>query len=382
LVELEGKIAGLVFQLVQGVGRLRVAGAELRAFQVWADAFAHQRRLTFRARLNANWLEIFNSAFIPLGSIAVFAVAASRLQGDNLSVGQFLAFFAAFTQFFTGSLGLSSALTSILAAVPTFERLQPILATPPESDEAKADPGELSGEIEISRASFRYSADAPYVLKDTSLFIKAGEFVAFVGPSGVGKSTLFRLLLGFEAPESGSIYYDGQDLEGLDVQAVRRQTGVVLQQSQLIPGDIFTNIIGSAPLTLDDAWEAARMSGLEEDIKRMPMQMHTVISEGGATFSGGQRQRLMIARAVVRKPRILLFDEATSALDNRTQSQVSESLERLQATRIVIAHRLSTIINADRIYVLGQGGIVQQGTYQELISQPGPFAELARRQLA
>jgi ATP-binding cassette subfamily C protein len=206
--------------------------------------------------------------------------------------------------------------------------------------------------------------------------------VAFVVPYGTGKSTLFRLLLGFEQPEAGSIYYDGKDLAGLDIQAVRRQIGTVLQNGQLMPGDIFTNIVGSAPLTLDDAWEAARMAGLEEDIKLMPMGLHTVIGEGATTFSGGQRQRLMIARAIVNKPRILLFDEATSALDNRTQDIVSHSLAGLQATRIVIAHRLSTIINADRIFVLVGGKIVQSGTYQELMAQPGPFVDLASRQLA
>jgi ATP-binding cassette subfamily C protein len=206
--------------------------------------------------------------------------------------------------------------------------------------------------------------------------------VAFVGASGAGKSTLFRMLLGFESPLSGSIYYDGQDLETLDIQAVRQQTGTVLQNGQLMPGNIFLNIVGSSPLTIDDAWEAARMAGLEEDIKRMPMGMHTVISEGAGTFSGGQKQRLLIARAIVNKPRIIFFDEATSALDNRTQTVVSQSLERLQATRIVIAHRLSTIINADMIYVFDNGKIVQRGKYQELIEQPGIFAELAKRQIA
>jgi ATP-binding cassette subfamily C protein len=252
----------------------------------------------------------------------------------------------------------------------------------PEDTHSRTEPGHLSGDIEINHVSFRYQPDSPLILDDLSLHIKPGEFVAFVGPSGTGKSTLFRLLLGFEQPETGSIYYDGKDLAGLDAQAVRRQIGAVLQNGQLMPGDIFTNIVGSAPLTLDDAWEAARMAGLEQDINLMPMGLHTVIGEGATTFSGGQRQRLMIARAIVHKPRILLFDEATSALDNRTQDIVSHSLASLQATRVVIAHRLSTIINVDRIFVLLGGKIVQTGTYQELMDQPGPFIELARRQLA
>jgi len=203
-----------------------------------------------------------------------------------------------------------------------------------------------------------------------------------VGPSGSGKSTLLRLLLGFEALEGGAIFYDGQELGGLDVQAVRRQMGVVLQSGRLMSGDIYTNIIGASSATLQEAWTAARMAGLAEDIEAMPMGMHTVISEGGGTLSGGQRQRLLIARAIVARPRILLFDEATSALDNRTQAIVSASLESLQATRIVVAHRLSTIVNAHRIFVMERGQLVQTGTFSELMAQKGPFAELAKRQIA
>jgi len=211
--------------------------------------------------------------------------------------------------------------------------------------------------------------------------VKAGESVAIVGPSGCGKSTLFRLLLGFEDPEAGAVYYDGQDLAGLDVQSVREQIGTVLQNGKIASGSIFNLIVGSSPLTIDDAWEAARMTGLDKDILDMPMGMHTAVSEGGGTLSGGQRQRLMIAAAIVNRPRILFFDEATSALDNETQAIVTRSLESLRATRIVIAHRLSTVINSDRILVLDQGSVAQSGTYQELVSQPGPFHELAARQL-
>ena len=205
--------------------------------------------------------------------------------------------------------------------------------------------------------------------------------LTLVGPSGCGKSTLLRALLGFEQPESGAVYFDGKDLRGLDAALVRRQIGVVLQNSTLFRGDIFTNILGSKPLTMDDAWEAARMAGLEQDIRRLPMGMHTIIAEGGGGLSGGQRQRLMIARAIVSKPRILLFDEATSALDNQSQAIVSRSLEGLKSTRVVIAHRLSTIIHADRIYVLDRGRIMQNGTYSELMAQDGLFAQLAKRQL-
>jgi ABC-type bacteriocin/lantibiotic exporter with double-glycine peptidase domain len=252
----------------------------------------------------------------------------------------------------------------------------------PEVDIAKSEPGDLTGNIEINHVHFRYTEDGPMILKDVSAQIHPGEFIALVGPSGSGKSTLFRLLLGFETPFSGAIYYDAQDLAGLDVGAVRRQLGVVLQNSRVMAGDIFGNIVGALPLTRDEAWEAARLAGFDEDIKQMPMGMDTVLNYGGGTLSGGQRQRLLISRAIAHKPRIFYFDEATSALDNKTQSIVSGSLEQLKVTRVVIAHRLSTIRNADRIYLLKDGVVAENGTYDELMAREGSFAELAKRQLA
>jgi ATP-binding cassette subfamily C protein len=269
-----------------------------------------------------------------------------------------------------------------LQVIPQWKRAQPILEAVPEVDLSKADPGKLTGKIAVERVTFRYRDDGPLTLDEVSICAEPGEFVAFVGGSGSGKSTLFRLLLGFETPESGTIYYDGQDLAGLDIEAVRRQLGVVLQSGRIASASLFENIAGGAQITLDEAWEAARMAGLADDIAAMPMAMHTVVSEGGGNLSGGQRQRLAIARALALKPRILLFDEATSALDNRTQAIVSESLDRLQVTRFVIAHRLSTIRNADRIYVLQAGRVVQQGRFEALANEEGLFAQLMARQVA
>jgi ATP-binding cassette subfamily C protein len=381
LSALQGQISGLVLQLLVGIAKLRVAGAENRAFAVWAKAFAAQKRLDVRAQSIANVVVIFSSSWPIITSMAIFGMVAWS-HGTAISTGSFLAFLAAFTLFLTSALGVAGALTSLLEAVPLFEQAKPIFETLPEVDVAKADPGLLGGAIELNNVAFRYETDGPLILHDVSLHVEPGQFIALVGPSGAGKSSLFRLLLGFERPEAGSVYYDGRDLAGLDVEAVRHQIGVVMQSGRLLPGSVFQNIVGSSLLTLDDAWEAARLAGLDGDIRRMPMGMQTYISEGGATFSGGQKQRLLIAQAIASKPRILLFDEATSALDNHTQAIVSDSLARLQATRIAIAHRLSTIEHADRIFVLQGGRIVQQGTYAELIAVPGPFAELARRQLA
>jgi len=373
-----GQQAGLVLEMLTGMPKLRVGGAEARAFSVWARLVGGATAR--RAALVATQVNVVYAALPLLALLVIFPIAGLR-QGGDLSAGTFLAFNAALTQVLTAVIALGTALSAIAQILPLYERIKPILTALPEADEARADPGELVGDIDVNDVTFRYVEDGPPVLDQVSFRARPGEFVALVGPSGSGKSTILRLLLGFETPESGSIHLDAQDLATLDLRAVRRQMGVVLQSGKLASGSIYQNIVGSLALTIDEAWEAARMSGLDADIQQMPMGMHTMVIEGGGGLSGGQRQRLMIARAIVSRPRIVLFDEATSALDNRTQAVVSESLERLSATRIVIAHRLSTVINADQIHVVEAGHLVESGTYEELMGQHGPFAALAARQL-
>lgn len=383
IVALQGRTSGLVLQLLTGISKLRNAGAEVHAFAAWADRFSEQKRYAFRARRYENVVTTFTTVYPLLCSAVIFFMLFYFIKGggEPLPTGQFLAFFSAFGTFIAGILGISDAAVQLFNVGPLLERIKPILTTLPEASEGKLEAPELAGKIELSGVSYRYFEKDPLVLKNISLSVRAGEFVAFVGPSGSGKSTILRLLLGFGKPETGAIHYDGHDLANLDIASVRRQIGVVLQNGKLLPGDIFANIVGALPLTEQDAWDAAAMAGLDEDIQKMPMGLHTVISAGGGTLSGGQQQRLMIARAIASRPRILFFDEATSALDNRTQAVVSLSLERLQATRVVIAHRLSTVINADRIFVIGAGELVQEGNYETLIAQPGIFADLAKRQL-
>jgi len=385
MIHIRGHISGMILGLIENIGKLRVSGAEPRAFAAWAQEFAKQKTLSLRARRVSGALAVFDAAFPVIGLSIIFA-GSTQLIGQpllkTLTTGTLLAFLASYTQFEAALLQLIWAVEMALRVVPIRERATPILETLPEVSDANRHPGELRGTIEVSHVSFRYQADGPLVLRDVSLTIRPGDFVAIVGPSGGGKSSLFRLLLGFEKPESGAIYYDGQDLSGLDVQAVRQQMGVVIQNARVASGSIFENIVGSSPLTIEDASEAVRGAGLAEDIQQMPMGLHTVVSEGGGNLSGGQRQRLLIARAIVRKPRIFLFDEATSALDNRTQAAVSRTLGSLQSTRVVIAHRLSTIVNANRIFVMEKGVLVQTGSYRELSEQPGLFRTLAKRQLA
>ncbi|TWH51807.1 NHLP bacteriocin export ABC transporter permease/ATPase subunit [Sporomusa sp. KB1] len=385
----EGETAGQVLQIFNGLSKFRMQGAEAQAFYLWSRRFGEQWKWNRDFRWKSNWLEIVNTLQPVLLIMLVFWLTMRWLEPEGtgmqaafITLPEFMGFNSALVGFNATLTGMITLSANLLDIVPQVERLRPILEAEPEIINGKAEVDALSGQIEISNVSFRYGPDMPPVLRNISMNIHPGQFVAIVGASGSGKSTLLRLLLGFEKPETGSIYYDGQDLAEVNVASVRAQMGVVLQNGQMMAGDILSNIIGSLPLTIDDAWQAAEMVGLAEDIQAMPMGMNTLISEGASNISGGQRQRILIARSIVHRPRLIMFDEATSALDNRTQAIVTESLDRLNATRIVVAHRLSTVINADIIYVLDKGEIVERGTYSELMAQSGLFAILARRQMA
>jgi ATP-binding cassette subfamily C protein len=387
LLEIEGNIFGLTVQLIDSISKLRTTGAEQRAFAFWSKNYSKQIKFELSTQAIEDIVALFNTVMPTIVSGVLFFFVMQSIQQAQtmgkvgLTIGTFMAFDSAFKSFIHGTTDISNTITDMLQILPQWQRAQPILKAIPEVELDRADPGKLIGRITVDRVCFRYRQDGPLNLDKVSINAEPGEFIALVGSSGSGKSTIFRLLLGFETPEEGSVYYDGQDLFGLDVGAVRRQLGVVLQAGKLMAGSIFDNLAGGANITLDEAWEAARMSGFADDVEAMPMGMHTVVSEGGGNLSGGQRQRLLIAKALVLKPRMLLFDEATSALDNRTQAIVSENLDKLKVTRLVIAHRLSTIRNADRIYVMQSGSVIQQGGFEELAKQSGLFANLMQRQM-
>ena len=384
VLELKGRFFGMIVQLINGISKLRVAAAEERAFARWASEFARLLKLELRERRIQDSVQAINVALTTLSAVVLFAIAATLIQQDGgaLSTGRFLAFHVAYGTFIGAIVSLSNTVTDVLTIAILRERARPILETLPEVDDQKVDPGRLEGRLELDHVAFQYQPDGPLILDDVSLRVEAGQFVALVGPSGSGKSTLFRLLLGFESPSAGGIFYDGQDLAGLDVHAVRRQMGVVLQTGRINAGSLFENIVCGANFSLNDAWEAARATGFADEINDLPMGMHTIISEGGTNLSGGQRQRLLLTRALVHRPRVLLLDEATSALDNKTQAIVSGSLQRLEVTRVVIAHRLSTIRNADKIHVIESGRIIEAGSFDELARQQGLFSRLIARQMA
>ncbi|MDX3759504.1 NHLP bacteriocin export ABC transporter permease/ATPase subunit [Streptomyces sp. AK02-04a] len=381
LVVLSNKLNNQAFQTLRGLPKLRVAAAENYAYAAWAGEFARSRELQQKVGRIKNLTTVMGAVYLPLCSLLMFMLLAGPARG-SLSAADFLTFSTSMTMLLTSVTQVTGAFVSAAAALPMFEEIKPVLDATPEVRVASTRPGVLSGAIEARRLSFRYADDGPLVLDDVSFDIKPGEFVAIVGPSGCGKSTLLRLLIGFDKPVSGSVLYDGQDLGALDQSAVRRQCGVVLQHAQPFTGSILDCICGTEPYTPEEAMAAAEMAGLAEDIQRMPMGLHTIVSGSGA-ISGGQRQRLMIAQALIRRPRILFFDEATSALDNETQRTVIESTRALNATRIVIAHRLSTVLDADRVIVMEDGRVAQQGPPAHLLADTGGrLHELVRRQLA
>ncbi|MFF0160870.1 NHLP bacteriocin export ABC transporter permease/ATPase subunit [Streptomyces sp. NPDC005263] len=381
LVVLGNKLNNQAFQTLRGLPKLRVAAAENYAYAAWASEFARSRELQQKVGRIKNLTTVMGAVYLPLCTLLMFMLLAGPARGA-MSASAFLTFNTSVTMLLTAVTQLTGSFVSAVAALPLFEEIKPVLEATPEVRTASTRPGTLSGGIEARRLSFRYSDDGPLVLDDVSFDIRPGEFVAVVGPSGCGKSTLLRLLIGFDPPVSGSVLYDGQDLAALDQSAVRRQCGVVLQHAQPFTGSILDVICGTEPYTPEEAMAAAEMAGLAEDIKRMPMGLHTIVSGSGAV-SGGQRQRLMIAQALIRRPRILFFDEATSALDNETQRTVIESTKALHATRVVIAHRLSTVMDADRVIVMEDGKVAQQGPPAQLLADTGGrLHELVRRQMA
>jgi len=376
-MELSAQESGMSYALITGIQKIKLSGAEKRAYARWSDLYAKQVSMQYNPPAFLRFNSVISSAISLTGTLVMYYMALK----SGVGVSDYYAFTAAYGMVSGAFMSLAGIAMTLAQFRPVMAMAKPIMDAEPEVSEGKQVIDRISGAIEVSNVSFRYREDMPLILDDLSLKIRPGQYVAIVGATGCGKSTLMRILLGFEKPQKGAVYYNGKDLNTIDLKSLRRKIGVVMQNGKLFQGDIYSNIVISAPqLTVDQAWEAAEMAGIAEDIRRMPMGMHTLISEGSGGISGGQRQRLMIARAIAPRPKVLMFDEATSALDNITQKTVSDSLEKLKCTRIVIAHRLSTIRACDRIIYLEKGKIVEDGNYDELIALGGKFAELVERQ--
>ncbi len=376
-MELLAKESGLTYAIINGIQKIKLAGAEKRIFSRWANQYAEGAALLYNPPFFLKIYGVVNTGISLVGTVILYTISIK----SGVRPSEYFAFNIAYANMFSAFSALTAASASMAKIKPVLDMAEPILQTEPEKTLKKDIATRVTGTIEMGGVYFRYSEATPYILENFSLKIKPGEYVAIVGKTGCGKSTLVRLLLGFEKPEKGVVFYDGKDLERIDLKSLRRKIGSVIQDGQLFYGNIFQNIaIASEKLTMDEAWEAAEMAGIADDIKAMPMGMNTIISEGQGGISGGQKQRILIARAVASKPKILIFDEATSALDNITQKQLAGALDGLKCTRIVIAHRLSTIKNCDRILVMDQGKIIEEGTYQQLIDKNGFFAELVERQ--
>lgn len=377
--EISPKLSGLVYQLFGGISKIKVAGAEVRSFAIWAKLYSMLSKIKFSPNMFLKLSKAISAAVSLGGTMYIYWVVYSK----GLRPADYIAFNASYGMFSAAILQVAGIVTEIAILKPSVKLLEPILKEVPESNLDRAKVDHISGKIDINNLKFRYTEDGPMIINDLNLSFKSGEYVGIVGSTGCGKSTLFRLLLGFENPLSGGIYFDNQSLEKLDLHSVRKRIGIVLQNGKLFADSIFANITITNPMaTMDDAWAAAEKAGCAEDIRKMPMGMQTMVSEDGGGISGGQKQRIMIARALISNPELLMFDEATSALDNITQSIVVDTLEKMNITRIVIAHRLSTIKKCDRIVYLHKGRVVEQGTYEELMKMDGYFAELARRQIA
>ena len=377
MMKLAGEQNGMIYSMLTGIQKIKLSGSEKRMFARWLRLYNKSAKLQYCPPALCLFNGVISTGISLAGTIVMYYFAVQ----SGLSVADYYAFNTAYGMVNGAFFAFAGIAMTVANIRPIFERAKPILDAQPEVAKGRQIVTKLQGEIELNNVTFRYTDSMPPVLEDLSLKIDPGQYVAIVGKTGCGKSTLMRLLLGFETPQKGAIYYDGKDLSTLDLKSLRRHIGSVMQNGNLFRGDLYSNIVISAPqLPVSAAWEAAELADIADDIRAMPMGMNTLVTENGGSISGGQKQRLMIARAVAPKPKILFFDEATSALDNITQKKVSESLGSLKSTRIVIAHRLSTIRQCDRILVLDEGKIAEDGTYDELIAKKGQFAELVERQ--
>ncbi len=375
-------LTGRLSQLISGIPRLRVDGAESSGFAAWARGYREQKRTELELDALETHLRAFGAALPSLAG-AMVILFVTLLGANSFTAGDFIVIFILFLLYQRAVIRLGESFGALAALVSSWNQMRPLLVETTETRAEGEFVEELHGEVVFDKVSFRYDADGPLILDEVSIRARKGEFIAIVGESGSGKSTLLRLALGLERPSSGSVYFDGRDLQNLDLKSVRQQVGVVPQNVRLHPDDLWDNIAGGHEgFTAEDAWRAAQLAAVDREIVAMPMGLLTPIGAAASVISGGESRRIQIAHALIRDPRVLILDEATSWLDTETQSRILENLSRLTSTRIMVAHRRSTLLKADRIFVMREGKVVQEGSFTELVEIPGVFQDLMSGQVA
>jgi ATP-binding cassette subfamily C protein len=372
----------VIIQLLSGIAKIKSQGAETKAFNYWCNFFAEERLYFNQSFFLTNIVQVINYITNIISYLIFFSIISDRLFfsksfGNDyiFSIGELVGFFSAYIPFSSGITSLVGTLVNIATIFPLWERAKVILEGEIEPEEDKIKPDNLQGEVHVDNISFRYSKELPLVLENVSIDVQPGEFIAIVGSTGCGKSTLLRILLGFETPEMGTIYFDNKDIRNLNLRELRKKMGVVLQNGSIFSGTVYSNIVCGGIYTKEEIDRAVKMSNFDKDLEKMGMGLHTVVQPESSSLSNGEAQRLLIARALISNPSMLILDEATNCLDSESQDLISKNIDELNITRIVIAHRLSTIKNADRIYVMDKGKVAQVGSYQELASEPGIFRD-------
>jgi ABC-type bacteriocin/lantibiotic exporter with double-glycine peptidase domain len=379
----QGKTEGYLNEVLAGIATVKAAGAEQRALNRWTNLFFDEMNISIRRNYLVAVIGIVFEMLQFLSPLLLLWIGAIQVMNATMSIGTMLALNTLATLFLVPLSSLASSGQKIQIARAHFDRIADVLGSEPEQDAQQVyTPPKLRGRIDLRNVSFQYDPHTQTVLNGISLHIRPGQKVALVGKTGSGKSTLGKLLIGLITPTHGDILFDGIPLQQLHYQEVRKQFGVVLQEAFIFSGSVRENISFNSPeMDIAQIVKAARAAAIHDDIEKMPMGYETLLSEGGSVFSGGQRQRLALARALAHRPALLLLDEATSALDVTTERAVEQNLNSLACTQIVIAHRLSTIRNADLILVLDQGRIVEQGTHNQLLRHCGFYAQLIKIQV-
>lgn len=364
-----GNTFGFLFQAINGIRRIRILDKATVIFKQWCQLYGGYRRNALKAYLIGVWRSTIFSVS-KLATLLLLFIAIVWWYHQAIPLRNFITFISALIQFATSLLIFSTTASSaFIPAIILYRRIQPILtATPEFSTEKRRLPITLQGGIIVKNLSFRYDPQGPDILQNINFDIQPGDCIGIFGPSDSGKSTLLKVLLGFFPLSQGSILYDKEQLPDLNIRSVRKQIGTALQNGELMTGSIFENIAGNSPLTEADVWQLLKIVGLQDDVLKFPMGVHTRVSHTAEEISTSQKQQILIARALANTPRILFLDNTTSDLDEAIEKQIIQNMQTLNITRLICTRRILTLKQMDYILVLDQGKIVEKGTFDMLMA--------------